>query len=1324
MNTVKKMLSVACAVSVLASSFAVFVLHCAAQTCPRSETVIWANTAKNIGRVDANASYYDKQTVETEGGQFENANKITLKNAAAYYGRWGLPSVFSDSGTQGATVTEEMLATVKFSFWAKLESNADKESSEYFGFLFFNEAWQQLGLKYFSVSNSGEWQKIEFSLSDMSDFKNTGLSFIRLVNDERHSGTLKNGDSIYIADLQLVYTDENVPSKPEVESVEAHKIVLKDYEDIEYSINGGESWQKSNVFDDLESYTDYKVTARYTGREETSEYVTVSTPLAEGEKTKEKVIWQNTATVKDAIRGGVTNDLTEVSDNERFNTANAVGITDALKFSRFETQLHIYPDDLSTVVSLPPEQLSKMKLTFSVMLPAGGEGTEAFRLEIKNSSGEGGGSIGFEVSERGVWKDIELNLSDFGIKETDLYFFLLRNETWNSTTLKSGDTLYISPIKLTHKKKIVAAPDKPQLLSVTHDTISVLSAGNVEYSIDGGENWQTSNEFTDLSSNTVYSIVSRYIGKSGISEPLIVKTGIKPGRELRTVTVWENTATVTLPDGNDAYTSEFVSNNDPEIPCDNLIKVTITDSSKYSTWQNRISIKNDESSQVSLLSCYKEAVLSFYVKTDRDSASIVYIRDVWLGSGSYLITTAAGKWQRVEIPISSMTDLFDYSRFTGIEFADNNGACSNGDTIYFADIKITYEKECVIHPDPENSESILLWGSLMNTRLPEACEGVEHAFADVKDNTVKFTKCCESTFKNASLFNNNEIWYHFYPNKGSWTVDVKPYFDNMKVAFYIKLPEGRDNQKFRLTMGNGTWDKWAYQNFTVEKGGRWQKLEFWVSDMDVVGFENCVFNFMALRAVDGETSLHDGDIVSLADVRVTYEKETVNEKIYKDKLYEYTNPYTANAEEILKYDVNTAPITEKGVKGTETVHEKYGEYFSAANKIIPSGAGIGNDWGVYLDGDKPVDISGYNFDSVAVRAFVKVPKANTRIEIGLTDVSGKILKTTYRIPVANEWYEVQIRLGKLAFTEFDKENVRGFYLGSQFSEEFPGEFLEKGQTVSVGGLSLWSDSPVRLSNSNAKKFTFADVVLENELQVDMNNFGKYSWKRDRLNIINQKSTWSVVTKKTTADGFYVGIPLPDYFDLTGYTDFGYLSFFIAADKYTSLQMIISDSNGKTYSQEVSASQEGSEQRVYFHDMLVSGLDVSNIQDITISRDRKIGADCYFTFTEFSVFSDLYSCDYKWNSKAAQGSGSSVPENGGNFDYNDEENGERSEPESQPKTTKVIRRYKKIQRKRKTGETESGNAVYWIIGSAAAAVVIGGATAATVLLKKKHREKLK
>ena len=78
-----------------------------------------------------------------------------------------------------------------------------------------------------------------------------------------------------------------------------------------------------------------------------------------------------------------------------------------------------------------------------------------------------------------------------------------------SETATSGCSLSSSPVKAATDKSKVTAPQTPELLEATADSVTVKSVDGQEYSIDGGKTWQDSGKFEKLDSSKKYTVITR-----------------------------------------------------------------------------------------------------------------------------------------------------------------------------------------------------------------------------------------------------------------------------------------------------------------------------------------------------------------------------------------------------------------------------------------------------------------------------------------------------------------------------------------------------------------------------------------------------------------------------------------------------------------------------------------------------------------------------------------------------------------------------------------------------------------------------------------------
>lgn len=513
MKTSTRIISILCIVTLLVSCLGMS-LGISAVESPITSTVFWQNSAQTADRISHVPDHCEPKIVTVSGEEFTTANEITIKNAAAYYGRWGHLYIYQDSGAASYNLTDVLTnpKNLKLILNAKISSNGT--GTEHFALLFKNNAWVQVGEKTFSVENDGNWHKIEISLSDMTGLAESNLLFLQLVNDENYDGTMSDNDTLSLADMKLVEETENTPEKPNIVNVESNRIILAENSDLEYSIDGGETWQTSNIFTDLEPNTQYSIIARYKGLTKTSEALIVTTALANTQINAERAYWNNSAADAAAVTG-FTNEIAEVSDSEYFTKANAITISNSDDFCQWNMFLNIYSDGFATTAMPKTEYLENTKLVFYVKLPSAGTGTENLVLEFRDGSWNQKFSVEFSVSEHGTWQRIEIPMSEHPeCAEQEIQFARLRTKDWGVTTLAVNDVIYISPMSIKEEAVIE--------LDLNGDgSVNALDISALRFSL------LTDGTVYDLNFDKSFNILDLIFLKKYIAENL--KPGEEPG---------------------------------------------------------------------------------------------------------------------------------------------------------------------------------------------------------------------------------------------------------------------------------------------------------------------------------------------------------------------------------------------------------------------------------------------------------------------------------------------------------------------------------------------------------------------------------------------------------------------------------------------------------------------------------------------------------------------------------------------------------------------------------------------------------------------------
>ncbi len=108
------------------------------------------------------------------------------------------------------------------------------------------------------------------------------------------------------------------------------------------------------------------------------------------------------------------------------------------------------------------------------------------------------------------------------VKDVEQYFTGLNvvikdaDTDWSNRTLYIGDSVLVyDTINFVNAN---AAPNAPTLAFKDDHTLQINTVTGIEYSIDNGAHWQTTDTFTGLNENTAYTILARRIGRNKISK--------------------------------------------------------------------------------------------------------------------------------------------------------------------------------------------------------------------------------------------------------------------------------------------------------------------------------------------------------------------------------------------------------------------------------------------------------------------------------------------------------------------------------------------------------------------------------------------------------------------------------------------------------------------------------------------------------------------------------------------------------------------------------------------------------------------------------------
>jgi hypothetical protein len=192
-------------------------------------------------------------------------------------------------------------------------------------------------------------------------------------------------------------------------------------------------------------------------------------------------------------------------------------------------------------------------------------------------------------------------------------------------------------------------------------------------------------------------------GDTCILADVKVSYGIENRKPVFDATIWENTATVRLPEPSLGLGRCFIPVNDPLIESSSAMETTFVEANRFLNRQAIFHIFNDSATAANLTPYVDKGLkLSFaiWLPPGRNNVqfNVLMGDSAWTGFASSIITVAqGGVWQVVEIPFDSMNvgstfNLQEFS-FVWLQPVDGNTPLVNGDTCILADLKVTYEKE-------------------------------------------------------------------------------------------------------------------------------------------------------------------------------------------------------------------------------------------------------------------------------------------------------------------------------------------------------------------------------------------------------------------------------------------------------------------------------------------------------------------------------------------------------------------------------------------------------------------------------------------------------
>ena len=664
---------------------------------------------------------------------------------------------------------------------------------------------------------------------------------------------------------------------------------------------------------------------------------------------------------------------------------------------------------------------------------------------------------------------------------------------------------------------------------------------------------------------------------------------------------------------------DMIGNASSKDGSDYYLRYTVKDSAGFNSGAAQLVLTDDLDSDMNLSGKYEKSVISLKIrlpeKGGAEAMLLVSVGDsVWSGFLTASVTVPMdGAWHTYDIPLSGLTVTGSAEGLEKAEqiriHANTPDIFENNDTVDVSYASVNVPKLIQVPALGMEDKDVVLWQNTAIGEHPGDSNGMTHSMIPITDKTVPFERAVQTIYTDVSK---GGLWY-IYGNGGGSTIDMSPYWDDMRFSMWIKVPAGRDNYRLTVHIGDSAWRGGIAKSIIVPKGGEWTYIEIPFNEMGYTGAINMqAMGFLWLQGM----SPKNGETYQFADMRMFYKDYAPKTGLHDDNLFAYENPYSAEAEVLTKI-ASSDVLQPSGSITIQKTDDSDSERYSFAHQITVNSDETKN-WSATYRFDKPVDITDF-YETAAIRMWLKPSKTNVRITIGAIDGDGKIIKGTFLLEEKDVWQEVQMRIFKAADKSFDRTRVSGIIISSEFYDLFPKMHLGIGDTIKAAGMALYSNSPKRLLSKNVKNEVFAESYDSNRLMPGVYDFGKYEWFSDGENHINGKRVWSITTL-TEVDDFTVGIPLGYDLDFKNYSPFGYLSFGLISTRYTSLEIMISDGK-EAYLQEISAGTDWNPVIVYMHDIAASGVDPTNIQSISLVRSRPMGEDTGISFTEFSIYAD-------------------------------------------------------------------------------------------------------
>ena len=344
--------------------------------------------------------------------------------------------------------------------------------------------------------------------------------------------------------------------------------------------------------------------------------------------------------------------------------------------------------------------------------------------------------------------------------------------------------------------------------------------------------------------------------------------------------------------------------------------------------------------------------------------------------------------------------------------------------------------------------------------------------------------------------------------------------------------------------------------------------------------------------------------ITIKDVKITY--------LYDDSdvVYDATSNLLANGDpyaedlvtEAVFYDTVDASAVMNG-DATVTVNEevKDGERYDFVREFAMS-ATDNKDFEYVINFPETLNLSTINGKGI-IRFWINSSAAGKNISVGLKDASDTTKCVAIVIPEANDWCECQIPLNVIGQNSLDKTNVTAIVFNYNEGKILESNFASE-DNFTIAGLSIYSNTAPRLASENVKTVYFAETVAgEDNFNIVTSEEKACSITIDNDATVDGLGVWRINFDKAV-DDFTLTIPQKDGYELSDFAPFGKMTFALAANKYLSYTVRITDGE-HVFIKEVEADVDWMTYSVLYSELNKAEVDISNIKSIEIFRDKAI-----------------------------------------------------------------------------------------------------------------------